>query len=225
MGRQPRSAVTRRKIIDSAVDLINEIGYPAAGLADIIERAELTKGALYYHFDSKEALATVIIEEGLVLLHNVFQSARDSEHRALESLIVGTFTTSDLLATNRTAQAGTKLLRTFAGFNPTARYSYLNFVNQFTSDIKRAEDEGDLRPGTDPVDVAETLVAWILGAELLSSSVSDGQDLRDRFTRQWRVLMPAIATHESLDSYQAFAVTESTNKSRLAASHSGDPHR
>ena len=34
MGRQPRSEVTRRKIIDSAVDLINEIGYPAAGLAD-----------------------------------------------------------------------------------------------------------------------------------------------------------------------------------------------
>ena len=55
--RQARSEATRRKIIDSAVDLINEIGYPAAGLGDIIERAELTKGALYYHFDSKEALA------------------------------------------------------------------------------------------------------------------------------------------------------------------------
>ena len=50
MVRQARSEATRQKIIDSAVDLINEIGYPAAGLADIIERAEMTKGARPYHF-------------------------------------------------------------------------------------------------------------------------------------------------------------------------------
>ena len=64
MVRQARSEATRRKIIMSAVELFNEIGYPATGLGDIIERAEMTKGALYYHFDSKESLATAIIEEG-----------------------------------------------------------------------------------------------------------------------------------------------------------------
>jgi AcrR family transcriptional regulator len=64
MVRQARSDATRRKIITSAVELFNEIGYPATGLGDIIERAEMTKGALYYHFDSKESLATAIIEEG-----------------------------------------------------------------------------------------------------------------------------------------------------------------
>ena len=64
MVRQARSEATRRKIITSAAELINEIGYPATGLGDIIERAEMTKGALYYHFDSKESLATAIIEEG-----------------------------------------------------------------------------------------------------------------------------------------------------------------
>ncbi|MDT5333549.1 MAG: hypothetical protein QOF31_4846, partial [Mycobacterium sp.] len=53
MVRQARSEVTRGKIIASAVELFNEIGYAAAGLGDIIERAEMTKGALYYHFDSK----------------------------------------------------------------------------------------------------------------------------------------------------------------------------
>ena len=75
MVRQARSEATRRKIIDSAVDLINEIGYPAAGLGDIIERAELTKGALYDHFDSKEALATAIIEEGSESLFGAFREA------------------------------------------------------------------------------------------------------------------------------------------------------
>ena len=42
MVRQARSEATRSKIITSAVELFNEIGYPATGLGDIIERAEMT---------------------------------------------------------------------------------------------------------------------------------------------------------------------------------------
>ena len=97
-------------------------------------------------------------------------------------------------------------------FNPTARHSYVNFVDQFTSDIKRAETDGDLRPGADPADVANTLVAWILGAELMSSAASDGNDLRERFARQWRVLMPAIVTADSLDRHLAFMAAASTRQ-------------
>ena len=89
--RQARSEATRRKIIDSAVKLFSEIGYPATGLGDIIERAGLTKGALYYHFDSKESLATAIIEEGSANLVNTFRSITDASAPALESMIHGLF--------------------------------------------------------------------------------------------------------------------------------------
>ena len=84
MVRQARSEATRRKIMTSAVELFNEIGYPATGLGDIIERAEMTKGALYYHFDSKESLATAIIEEGSVRLAEAFRSITASSAPALE---------------------------------------------------------------------------------------------------------------------------------------------
>lgn len=207
MARQSRSEVTRRKIIDSAVDLINEIGYPAAGLADIIERAELTKGALYYHFDSKEALATVIIEEAMTLLLNVFQAARDSGPRALESVIVGTYAASDLLATDRTARAGTRLLRTFDGLNPVSKFAYQNFVDQFTSDIVAAAEQGDLRGDARPDEVTETLVTSILGIEVLSSALSNRTDMRERFTRLWHVVLPAIVTADALEEYRAILAT------------------
>ena len=49
MVRQARSEATRKKIVDAAVELFTEVGYQATGLGDIIERAEMTKGALYYH--------------------------------------------------------------------------------------------------------------------------------------------------------------------------------
>src|SRR6201992_3702814 len=117
MVRQARSEATRRKIIDSAVDVFNEIGYPAAGLGDIIERAELTKGALYYHFDSKESLATAIIEEASVRLAEAFRSISTSSTPALEGMVHGVFVVADLMATDQIARSGTQLLRAFGEFN------------------------------------------------------------------------------------------------------------
>jgi AcrR family transcriptional regulator len=208
MARQPRSEVTRRKIIDSAVDLINEVGYPAAGLADIIERAELTKGALYYHFDSKEALATVIIEEAMALLLNVFQAARDSGPRALQSVIVGTYATSDLLATDRTARAGARLLRTFDRLNPASKFAYQNFIDQFAADIAIAAEQGDLRTGVEPEAVTDALVSAILGIEILSSALAHWTDMREHFTRLWNLILPAIVTPEVLDEYRDFLAAQ-----------------
>jgi AcrR family transcriptional regulator len=218
MARQSRSEVTRRKIIDSAVDLINEIGYPASGLADIIERAELTKGALYYHFDSKEALATVIMEEAVELLLNVFQAARDSPLRALESVIVGTYAASDLLATDRRVRAGTRLLRTFDGLNPASKSTYENFSVQFANDITRAAQEGDLRAGVEPDDVTHTLVSSILGIEVLSSALANWSDMRDRFTRVWNVVLSAVVTPDELDRYRDFLATTSSSQVVLVES-------
>src|SRR5271157_3890211 len=79
MARQVRSEVTRRKILDAAIDVFGEVGYAAAAWGTIIERTGMTKGALYHHFDSKESLASAIIEEGsdtlLVAFRNVCGSS------------------------------------------------------------------------------------------------------------------------------------------------------
>src|SRR3979409_814826 len=115
MVRQARSETTRRKIITSAVELFNEIGYPATGLGDIIERAEMTKGALYYHFDSKESLATAIIEGRSVHLAEAFRSITASSAPALECIIHGVFVVADLMSTDQIARSGTQVFRAFGG--------------------------------------------------------------------------------------------------------------
>ena len=76
MVPQARSETTRQKLLDAAIDLFSEVGYAAAGLGEIIERAGMTKGALYHHFDSKEALATAIIEQGTNLTRDAFRHVR-----------------------------------------------------------------------------------------------------------------------------------------------------
>src|ERR1700710_1492193 len=110
MVRQARSEATRKKIINAAVELFAEVGYQATGLGDIIERAELTKGALYYHFDSKDALATAIIEEGANAALIAFRNIGEPTAPALENMIHGVFVVADLIRTDKTVRTGGQLL-------------------------------------------------------------------------------------------------------------------
>ena len=50
---RPRGS-TRERILDVALQLFNEQGYDSASLRDIAERLDMTKAALYYHFERKE---------------------------------------------------------------------------------------------------------------------------------------------------------------------------
>lgn len=213
MVRQARSEATRRKIITSAVELFNEIGYPATGLGDIIERAEMTKGALYYHFDSKESLATAIIEEGSARLAEAFRSITTASAPTLESMIHGVFVVADLLSTDQIARSGTHLLRAFGEFNDAAARTYRGWVADMTERTRQAIDEGDLRADLDPQAVGETIVGSMLGVELLASATAAGADVLSRVARTWKVLLPAIVSQESLSYFDEFLARESMRHS------------
>jgi AcrR family transcriptional regulator len=213
MVRQARSEATRRKIITSAVELFNEIGYPATGLGEIIERAEMTKGALYYHFESKESLATAVIEEGSAHLVEAFRSISASSAPALETMVHGLFVVADLLNTDQIARSGLQLLRALGEFNDVAARTYGGWVAEMTERARQAIDEGDIRDDLDPETVGETIVGSMLGAELLASSTTAGVDVLQRVARTWNVLLPAIVSQESSSYFEEFLARESLRHS------------
>lgn len=87
MVRQTRSEVTRQKIIDAAADLFIFQGYGATGLSDIINRVGVTKGALYYHFDSKESLAQAIVADGAAAITKALAGMSSAPAPAFENMI------------------------------------------------------------------------------------------------------------------------------------------
>ena len=66
MKQEERSRRTREAILNAAAACFAKKGYSACTIQDIIERANLSKGALYGHFRSKEELfkAMIGIEHG-----------------------------------------------------------------------------------------------------------------------------------------------------------------
>jgi AcrR family transcriptional regulator len=57
MGRrEDKKDLTKQQMLLSAADLFAERGYDSTSVEDIAERANVSKGTLYYHFETKEAL-------------------------------------------------------------------------------------------------------------------------------------------------------------------------
>lgn len=213
MARQVRSEVTRQKIVDAAVDVFGEIGYAAAGWNTIIERTGMTKGALYHHFDSKESLASAIIDEGSGRLLCAFRSACGATSPALENMIHGTFTMANVLNSDKMAWAAEQLVATLAGYNTAAARFCASLVEALAVEARRASAEGDLRLGLDPVVVSESVVAAMFGARVLSSAESadragaaagDDGDLIARIDQMWELLLAGVVAEASLPYFRQF---------------------
>lgn len=58
----PKSRRTRVRILDAAMRLFAEVGYHAATNAVVAEAAQLTRGAMLYHFPTREDLVSAAIE-------------------------------------------------------------------------------------------------------------------------------------------------------------------
>ncbi|WNV91069.1 helix-turn-helix domain-containing protein [Umezawaea sp. Da 62-37] len=65
----------RAEIRRVALELFTVRGYEATSMREIAERLDITKAALYYHFDSKESIVRSLFEERLATLDALIEWA------------------------------------------------------------------------------------------------------------------------------------------------------
>ena len=77
--RLNRGQVTRQHIITTATRLFTEEGYEGTSIEQVLQASEVSRGALYHHFVSKEALFAVVLEEvEASIAQQVAAAARDA---------------------------------------------------------------------------------------------------------------------------------------------------
>ena len=60
---------TRDRLIDTAMELFHSQGYQATGVAQILKKAEVNSGSLYYFFPTKEDLLLAVLDKYKLMLH------------------------------------------------------------------------------------------------------------------------------------------------------------
>ncbi|MBU1689691.1 MAG: TetR/AcrR family transcriptional regulator [Gammaproteobacteria bacterium] len=80
--------ITREKLLMSAFCEIHRQGFQAASISNILQDTGLTKGALYHHFPTKQALGLAVIDEVIKgrLEGLIFKRLRESE-QPVETLL------------------------------------------------------------------------------------------------------------------------------------------
>jgi AcrR family transcriptional regulator len=76
----PKSLRTRARILDSAMRLFAEVGYHAATNAMIADAAKLTRGAMLYHFASREELVEAAVAHIELERARLFEQAGSQPH-------------------------------------------------------------------------------------------------------------------------------------------------
>jgi len=86
-----RSEATKKRLFDAAMELIGERGFTDASVDEIVERAGVAKGTVYYHFSGKAELVEALIADTLKPLIAAFHEAADQNaddpRAAIEALV------------------------------------------------------------------------------------------------------------------------------------------
>ncbi len=173
---------TRHNVIEKSLQIFSVKGYYNTSISDIMAATGLTKGGLYAHFDSKEALWNAAYERAVEIWKGiVFKGVRkvsdplDRIAKTIENDLRdyccgevfegGCFFFNSLveLSGQSPAMSG----RIVEGF--------MQFANLLASWLEEAKAEGKLKPGVRSKEVADFIVISINGAAALYVATRDGR--------------------------------------------------
>jgi AcrR family transcriptional regulator len=205
--KQARAAVTREQILRGAAEVFDRYGYGAATLSDVIAQAGVTKGALYFHFSSKEDLARTVIEQQHALSVRPARQRLDEHAPGLESVIRLSQGLAGQLMEDVVVRAGIRLTLEQGTFGASVSNPYRDWVAVTELLLRRAIDEGDLRDSIKPAALARLAVGAFTGVQLLSEVLSGRQDLYQRVEEMWDILLPSLVSARKLPYFRSVAAT------------------
>ncbi|MFD5831695.1 ScbR family autoregulator-binding transcription factor [Lentzea sp. NPDC060358] len=193
MPQQDRAHATREAILQAAAEEFDRLGYDRTSLTAVLARAGLTKGAFYFHFASKEAVASALIERQGELWSEVRESWRARGIDPLSALHGMFVESADRMAADVVLRAGVRLNADREIGYPGVPSTHVMWEKLIGTYLAEAGERGHLLPGVDPEAVARTLCSAALGARLISSATTSCGDFPDRIREVLGHVLPCVA--------------------------------
>ncbi|WP_433271979.1 TetR family transcriptional regulator [Actinosynnema sp. CS-041913] len=205
MNDLAQGARTRAGLVAASIELFDRQGYEGTSLDSVCRAISVTKGALYRHFPSKQALAVAVVEEHFRRWHEVRAEVEDSGAGPLQTLIDLTHRMGSLTHTDRTVRVGVRLLFTSELFELLAGVHFVSLVVMVRDLLGQAVAAGEVRPGLDTRDEADGIAAAVIGSQAMTVITSRG-DPADRLATMWRHRLEHLVAPERRAHVRATAL-------------------
>jgi TetR/AcrR family transcriptional repressor of nem operon len=198
-----RADTTRQHILRAAARQFAEHAYHDVGLDDILADAELTKGAMYFHFRSKHALALAIIDEELTASNAAFNGLLARKLSGLETIVDYLYLVAVRDINEDTTRAARHLVAAIGRADGLQTRLFKQWIDSLVPVVARAVAEGDISDQCEPEYVGRLVVSMYLGLCQISNPEDPRQFLLD-LEKAWYLVLPGIVQPERLGYFRQF---------------------
>ena len=175
---------TRERLLQAAYREVYRTGFQSAGLDTILASTGVTKGALYHHFKSKEALGYAIVEEIVEEITRdrwvrPLQRSKDKDEDVIDALIG---IVRAIPARPKDVKGGCPLVNLAQEMSPLdeqfrARLERIfhAWQEEIAVAFRRAQAQGTVRRDLVPEEIASFLIALVEGYEVLAKNAQDAK--------------------------------------------------
>ncbi len=178
-----KGEMTRQRIVAAAAPIFNQRGFAGCSMQDVMEVTGLEKGGLYRHFASKEELAA---EAFKFAISQSRRSRTDDLGHIENSVEKLRFAVKRFIETPSAMRGGCPLMNTAIDAddgNPVLRElaskAIRNWRERLAEIVEAGVKGGEIRKGTKPQRIANSMIATLEGALMISRIEGANRALRD----------------------------------------------
>jgi TetR/AcrR family transcriptional regulator, transcriptional repressor for nem operon len=171
---------TRERLLQAAFQQVYRYGFQSAGIDTILAATNVTKGALYYHFDSKEALGHAIVDEIVAKFVRdrwLLPLERSKDEDPIDALIG---IVQAIPTRPRDVRGGCPLVNLAQEMSPLDEQFrkrlerlFLAWQEGVATLLRKGQSQGTVRRDLNADEAASFLVAMVEGYEVLAKNAQD----------------------------------------------------
>ena len=171
---------TRERLLQAAFQEVYRYGFQSAGIDTILAATNVTKGALYHHFESKQALGCALIEEVVATFPRdrwILPLQRSQDKDAIEALIA---VVRAIPTRPRDIKGGCPLINLAQEmsqldeqFRKRLETIFHAWQEAIAVVLRRGQSQGTVRRDLVPEETASFLIALVQGYEVLAKNSQD----------------------------------------------------
>lgn len=192
--QQERAKRTRAAIVESAAVEFGKRGYAAASINTILEGSHATKGAMYFHFSSKEDLARAVLAAATDEYHSIFKRWEGDSRDPLETLHAIIVDIARAFDESAIVRAEFRLIAEPEFHAAIVNGSGSLWARAARGLAVRAQAAGLIDPAVEPERFGRVLSAALAGQRFVADVVSDPTSLEELFVQAYEMVLAGVAT-------------------------------